>query len=148
MNRVREGRAADVPRLRAVQSAALAEPWPELLAAAPDGPADLLVVEADRPVGYALVLADAAVAYVPEFAVHPDRQGEGHGSRLMTTLCDRLATRGHEVVRLTVRAEDDRARAFYEGHGFERVERLPDHFEGGDGLVLVRRLAPDRRGGG
>ena len=37
-------------------------------------------------------------------------------------------------------ASDERARSFYQGHGFERIERLPDNFESGDGLLLARSL--------
>jgi ribosomal-protein-alanine N-acetyltransferase len=138
MSRIREGTAADLARLRAIQAATLAEPWPELLETAPDGPQELLVIEAGDVVGYALAVADGSVAYVPEFAVHPDWQGEGYGSRLMDGLCDRLARAGFETLRLTVHADDRRARGFYRSHGFEMVECLPDHYADGDGLLLAR----------
>ena len=136
MTTVREGRPADLPRLRAIQSA-LAEPWPELLETATDGPLPLFVLDDGGPVGYALVVGESdGVAYVPEFAVHPDRQGEGYGSELMDWLRDRLAGEYTEL-RLTVAASDERARGFYRSHGFEQVERLEDNFESGDGLLLA-----------
>lgn len=137
--RVRDGTPEDLPRLRAIQ-VALAEPWPELLSVAARSPVGLYLVEDDDPVGYAIVVAAGDVAYVPEFAVHPDRQGEGYGSQLMSSLVDRLANEGYGRLRLTVRAGDERARNFYADHGFERVDRLPDHFEDGDGLLLARPL--------
>lgn len=136
---VRRGRPADLPRLRAIQSAALAEPWPEILAAAGEGPLPLFVAVDERPVGYAVVVAPGGAAYLPELAVAPDRQNEGHGSALLDAACAAVAA-DHDQLRLTVRAVDDRARRFYENRGFERRDRIPGHFESGDGLVLVRSL--------
>ena len=49
---------------------------------------------------------------------------------------DRLT--GHEVLRLTTRADDDRARAFYESAGFDPVRTLPDHYADGDGVPEIR----------
>ncbi len=138
---VREGTPDDLPALRAVQTATLAEPWPELLETAVHGGPTLLVLEAEDPIGYALVVADGErLAYVPELAVHPDHQGEGNGSRLMAELTTRLASEGYDRVRLTVRAADQRARSFYANRQFTAVERLDDHFESGDGLLLERDL--------
>lgn len=142
---VRPARATDGPRLRQIQQDALAEPWPDLLdVALGDGPV-CLVVEAGEAgdgavVGYAVALtADAPVAYVPELAVDPDFQGQGYGSTLLRELLATLRGRGIERVRLTVREGDRRARSFYDEHGFETVDRVPDHFATGDGLVLERK---------
>ena len=142
MPTVRPGRPADGPRLHAIQSAALAEPWPALLDLALEEGPTLRVVATDEPVGYAIALAvDAGPAYVPELAVDPAAQGQGHGSRLLEDLCETLADRGVERVRLTAREVDGRARAFYAERGFAVVERVPDQFESGAGLVLERELA-------
>ncbi|MEF8838697.1 MAG: N-acetyltransferase [Haloarculaceae archaeon] len=141
MSEIRPATADDLHRCRRIQSAALTDPWSGLLTSALEGEAVFLVVVDGEPIGYALALAAPdAPAYVPEFAVAPDRQSEGHGTRLMTGLLEQLATAGHGVIRLTVRADDDRARAFYRAHGFELVERRPDHYENADGLLLERRL--------
>lgn len=141
---VRPGTGADRSRLAAIQTDALAEPWPGLLEiAVGDGPV-LYVVEPedDGPVvGYAVALtADAPLAYVPEVAVDPAWQGRGFGSALLDGLFDALRERGIDRVRLTVRAGDERARAFYADHGFTVVDRVTDHFEAGDGLVVERTL--------
>lgn len=147
MATVRPARTADGPRLREIQRAALAEPWPDLLdAALGDGPL-CLVIEADPAdgdgsravVGYAVALtADAPTAYVPELAVHPAAQGRGHGSALLAELLAELGDLGIDHVRLTVREGDTRARSFYDDRGFDVVDRVPDHFEADDGLVLER----------
>lgn len=144
--RVREGGPGDLSRLREIQAAALAEPWPELLPAALEGPLPVYVVEDGSPVGYAVVVADgASVAYLPELAVDPARQREGHGSRLLDALRDRLTAAGYDELRVTVRAGDRGARAFYADRGFDPVDRLDGHFEGGDGLLLALPV-PDSGG--
>ncbi|ELZ23536.1 Pab N-terminal acetyltransferase [Halosimplex carlsbadense 2-9-1] len=149
---VREGRSADVPPLRAIQAAVLAEPWEELLAVAADGPPILLVAtpagaatgtgDATTPVGYALAVTDGDddAGYLAELAVAPDHQGEGHGSALLDALVDRLRESGVRKLRVTVREVDEDARTFYRERGFERRERLPEHYERGDGFLLERRL--------
>lgn len=137
---VRRATAADERRLRAIQTATLAEPWPDLLSAGVEGVPLVLVLETDEPVGYALVVPGDEAAYVAEFAIAPGRQGRGLGTRLMRALLDRLVGRGFDAVRLTVRRDDDRARGFYETVGFTRLERLPGHYEDADGLLLAREL--------
>lgn len=137
---VREADRTDLPRLRAIQERALAEPWPELLSTALDGPLIVYTVEADTdPVGYAIVVVDGkSVAYVPELAVDPAFHREGHGSRLLTAVCDRLSEAGYDELWVTVRASDEGARAFYADLGFETLDRLPEHYDDGDGLLLGR----------
>jgi len=138
---IREATASDLPALLAIQGAALDEPWPALLRASIDGPPLVLVqdppgMEGEGPIGYALVIRADEAAYVPELAVAPPAQGEGHGSRLLEALLDRLEDEGARRVRLTARAEDQGLHSFYADHGFELRERIPDHYEDGDGVLL------------
>jgi Acetyltransferases len=140
--RVRRGKRADLPHLRRVQATALAEPAPDLLrAAAVDGPPALFVADDGGPVGYAILVA-GEVAYLPELAVTPARQGEGVGTALLRALV--AATREREKdpdrLRVTARAGDGRTRRFYRSRGFEATDRLPDFFESGAGVVMVREL--------
>jgi len=136
---VRPAAPSDREPLREIQRRAIAEPWTALLEAALEGPPPLYVLDDGTPVGYGVVIAgDADVAYVPELAVHPERQGEGLGSQLVSFLLSEFD--GHGELRLTVRTVDERARAFYESHGFEPIERIGGHFEGCDGLLMRRSL--------
>jgi ribosomal-protein-alanine N-acetyltransferase len=141
MTEIRACRPEDLSRLRTIQQQALAEPWPELLETAAHGPPACHVIGDGDPLGYAIVVAEEeGVAYVPELAIHPAEQGQGLGSELLEWLCETLAGTGYTELRLTVQADDERARNFYDHHGFERRERLAGHFESGDGLLLVRPL--------
>ena len=118
---IREARPADRPRLRAIQTVVLAEPWPELLALGVDGPPLCLVYADPDPTGYA-----------------EGYRGEGRGTKLLIALVDRLRERAVSVLRVTVRTVDEDAQSFYEERGFSVESRLPDHYENCDGLSLTR----------
>lgn len=155
---IREGHPADVAALRAIQASALSDPWPELLELAVDGPQPLLVLteptgsddsrrdgsQRDVPIAYALAIEADGVAYLAELAVAPDAQGQGHGGELLAAFVDCARDRGIATCRLTARADDDRVHDFYASHGFEARDRIPDHYEDGDGLVFVRSLVDER----
>jgi len=141
---LRRARQDDFDRLRQIQTTALAEPWPELLETAVGGYPPVYVAVDDRPVGYAIVIpGPETVAYLPELAVAPDRQREGYGSALLEYVCAELAGDGYDQLRLSVLAVDERARQFYDSCGFQRLERLPDEFERGDGILLATDLELD-----
>ncbi|WP_246984209.1 GNAT family N-acetyltransferase [Halorientalis marina] len=156
---IRPARPADRPRLRAIQTVSLAEPWPELLETAVDGAGVVRVVTApdasgttadtavdaasgdtDQPVGYAVALPKDEAAYLAEIAVAPAHRRQGHGSHLLGDLLAGFAAEGFERAWLTVRVDDRGARAFYETHDFRVRALLPHHYEDGDGLELVRPL--------
>ncbi len=64
-----------------------------------------------------------ADAVLSRIYVHPAYWGEGVGSRLFERLMRRLDAEGHTDVWLSVLAENDIGRRFYEKHGFEAYER-------------------------
>jgi len=140
---IREGEPDDWQRLRRIQAATLSDPWPDLLELALGDPSLVLVLDTGDPIAYALVVPDGTVAYLAEFAVAPDHQGQGNGSVLMTALLDRLDSDGIDAVRLTARADDEPVQDFYRGHGFAVVDEVPDHYADADGLVFARELSAD-----
>lgn len=72
--------------------------------------------------------------------VDPDRWGEGVGSRLLDRVAADVAARGGERLRLVVLAGNDRAVAFYEARGFERVDDRYDENLDARGLVYAKEL--------
>lgn len=143
MSRIRPATRSDFERLREIQGRALAEPWPELLETAVGGYPPVYVAVDSGPVGYAITVpGPEGVAYLPELAVDPAHQREGHGSALISSVCEQLRADGYEKLRLSVLADDDAARQFYSDSGFEFVERLPAEFDSGDGILLAKDLGP------
>jgi ribosomal-protein-alanine N-acetyltransferase len=132
MMAIREAVSDDRPALLAIQATSLESGWPELLETAISGPS-LVLVSGSRPVGYALAV-ESTPTYLVELAVTPAHRGAGHGSALLTAVLARS-----DGCRLTMRADDKGVRRFYERHGFRVTERLPGHYVGDDGLVLVNQ---------
>lgn len=87
-------------------------------------------------VGFALALpaeGEPGVYALGRIYVHPDRWGEGVGSRLLERVETEVRERGASRLRLGVMAENTRAVEFYESRGFERVD------DGHDDRLDVRR---------
>lgn len=144
MTRIRPARPEDRTAIETIQSTVLADPTPALVPTALHGPMPgLVAVTADDvPVGYLIAMIGEGQGYVAELAVAPDAQGQGVGSALLSAACRKLRESGADRVRVTARAIDERARTFYENRGFERVDRLADHYvDDVDGIVYERALA-------
>lgn len=142
MVKITQATAVDGDRVREIQQRALPEPWPEILDAALGGFPPLFVAVDGEPVGYAIVMpGPEETAYLIEFAVAPGRQREGYGSALLETVIQEQQAEGYERLALTVRAVDDDAMRFYEQHGFETEERLPEEYSSGAGFLFVRDLS-------
>lgn len=133
--------------LETIQHTALASPWPELLDRAVHGDSAFCLVAtpetdggSETPIGYALAL-DGDLCYLAEIAVHPGYRRAGHGSALLACVVDWTDT---DEIRLTVRADDPTAKAFYVTHDFREIDRLPGHYDDGsstrDGLLLSKPL--------
>ena len=86
------------------------------------------------PIGYLSYQDKADTLFLNQLSLHPDQQGQGHGSEIMARLV-RMARSGRKPIQLSVLTTNPRARAFYERHGFvvvgttaERVRmRSDDH---------------------
>lgn len=111
------------------------------LLAVPGGPADERGTRRSDDDGTAGT-ADPGSVYLAEVVVAPDHRREGHGRGLIEAAAARFA--GYDQLRLTARADDEGALAFYRACGFRVVEELPGHYDEaggtGDGLLLARDL--------
>jgi ribosomal protein S18 acetylase RimI-like enzyme len=87
------------------------------------------------PIGYLSYQDKADTLFLNQLSLHPDQQGQGHGSEIMARLV-RMARSGRKPIQLSVLTTNPRARAFYERHGFivvgttaerVRMRRSDDH---------------------
>ncbi len=100
---------------------------------------------ADSPgevVGMALVTPASSrpgeVAVVQMVFVAPERWGEGIGGKLVEAALAEARVRGFARAQLWRRADDERVRRLYEGHGFKRTgPRGAGEF--GEPIVLYER---------
>lgn len=81
------------------------------------------------------------VGHLYSIVVHPKYRGHGLGNKLLA-VCEREAgRRGCERMVLEVRADNRKARRFYERWGYRVTEYLPAYYqEGADGLRMDKRL--------
>jgi len=107
-------------------------------------PSQSLVVADDNGiVGFALVTPydeEPGVFTLGSIYVHPDRWGEGVGTRLLVRIEDVTRERGGSRLRLGVMAENDRAVGFYESHGYERHDEGYDERLGVEQYTYARDL--------
>ncbi|WP_148415145.1 GNAT family N-acetyltransferase [Haloferax sp. KTX1] len=139
---VRPARAADVPAVESLQRL-VSHPSPDLLDAWPAVGTLLVAVDAaDRPVGYLLGVG----AHLTELAVSPDHRREGRATALVDAFRDASRSDADAAdttdaadapLTLLVHPGNDGARACYEAIGFRLDARVPDAFDGDDGLRLV-----------
>ncbi len=101
-----------------------------------------LVAEHDRKVrGYMVTCIRGEQAELVSVAVDPAARGRGAASALMESTLRRLRRRGIARIGLMVRVTNDKARAFYERYGFEKVRKAPRYYEdGGDGWRMAKNL--------
>jgi len=132
---IREARTGDSPAIQRLQRR-LPEPAPELLDPVSGGKLLVSVAEgngSESVVGYLLWFPGEPV-YAAEMVVHPEYRDQGRGSRLFRALFGRLEN--GTAVDLRVAAANEAAVRLYRRLGFERVDRLPDAYESGDGYRM------------
>ncbi len=75
-------------------------------------------------------------------AVHPDRQGEGRGAKLLHYVEQTLAARGERLllVETSGRPNFERTRAFYRKHGYDEEARIREFYRAGDDKIIFRKV--------
>jgi ribosomal protein S18 acetylase RimI-like enzyme len=79
-----------------------------------------IALKGETPIGYLSYQDKAEVLVLNKLHLHPDHQGQGHGTEIMSRLI-RAAHPRRKPIELSVLATNPRARAFYERHGFVAV---------------------------
>ncbi len=74
-------------------------------------------------------------------AVHPNRQGEGLGGKLLRYVEQMLAERGERLLLVETSGlpNFERTRAFYRKHGYEEEARIREFYRAGDDKIIFRK---------
>ena len=100
-----------------------------------------LVVERGKEIcGYSIAVVRGDRAELVSIAVDPKSRRKGVGRALLASTLRRLSRRGVTRVSLTVRPENEPARALYESYGFVKWRKVPGYYEDGTDGVRMRRL--------
>ncbi len=97
-------------------------------------------------IGYFLMSLAAGEGHVLNVCVAPERQGQGHGRKLLGAILQLARGHGAERVFLEVRPSNVGAIALYFDMGFNEIGRRPRYYPAGDGredaLVMAIELLP------
>jgi ribosomal-protein-alanine N-acetyltransferase len=127
MRRMRE---ADLDRIMEIERRAYPYPWThgifrDCLRA--DYPAWVLD-EDGMTIGYGVLSVAAGEAHLLNVCVDPQRQGRGHGRRLVQALLRIARRHGARRVFLEVRPSNPQAIALYHDEGFNEIGRRPRYY--------------------
>ena len=98
--------------------------------------------EHDRPVAAMTLRLHPRTLRLYSLAVHPEYQGTGLGAALLQHAFRRATDLAVDRISLEVDAGDDRLRDWYQRHGFQPAQRLPDYYAPGHDALRMRRSAP------
>jgi ribosomal-protein-alanine N-acetyltransferase len=102
----------------------------------------VVAVEDGEIVGHAVLMSVGDrpdIADVTRVAVDPSCRRRGVGSQLLASLLATPDSAGLDAVLLEVAAGNAAARALYERHGFEPVDRRAAYYPDGSDAVVMRR---------
>jgi len=139
---------ADVPAVDALEKVLFpADAWPTYMfydeLSQPDTRTYYVAVDAlGTIIGYAGVMCIPPIADVQTIAVVPEREGQGIGTALLTTLLGEARAFGARDVLLEVRADNPRAQRLYRWFGFEQIHIRPRYYrDGADAVIMQLVLA-------
>jgi [ribosomal protein S18]-alanine N-acetyltransferase len=108
-----------------------------------DAKAEFLVareIPTNEVVGFALASRqDPTQGHLLALAVDPARQNQRIGTALLRGVRENLVRQGALCLKLDVRADDVRARQFYQRHGFLPVGVQPKVYADGEDAVVMQR---------
>ena len=140
---IRQAGMADLLAIFRIENISFDEPWPyAAFEHYLDEPAFLVAEEDGAVVGYVVATHvpnhGRPLGHVKDFAVHPERRGQGVGKSLLSHALSVLATRGAANVKLEVRADNEAAIGLYRRFGFEQFRTVQRYYgDGTDAYVML-----------
>ena len=146
---IRQATTADLLAVFRIEKTSFNEPWPyAAFEHYLEEPAFLVADEDGKVVGYVLATVvpnhGRPLGHIKDFAVHPDRRGEGVGTELLSQALATVTARGAQSVKLEVRADNDAAIGLYQSFGFEHFRTVPRYYgDGTDAYVMFCTFASE-----
>jgi ribosomal-protein-alanine N-acetyltransferase len=99
--------------------------------------ATFLVLEQERILGYVIGVKMGCKGIIISLAVHPDHRRQGHGTRLVRAVIERLDA---TVLEIQVRQSNTGAQRFYAALGFQKSHVVPAYYGNGeDAAIMIKR---------
>ena len=136
---------ADVEAVLAVEEAAYSHPWTDVIFrdCLRVGYCCWVALSGGQIIGYGVMSVGAGECHILNLCVHPERQGQGLGRRILRRLLAIARAHGADTALLEVRVSNGRAIALYESEGFGEVGRRRGYYpaEGGSEDAVVMATA-------
>lgn len=97
-----------------------------------------LMLDDNRVIGYAFVWHYAGEVHIGNFAVIPEYQGKGCGSRLLEFILNRF--KDHESCYLEVRSTNIPAIRLYEKYNFRKIFVRPRYYRDGEDAIVMAKM--------
>ena len=139
---IRKMKESDLPQVLAIQNALAFQEWNErqFLAEIHANYALCVVFEQNNRIdGYAVFHLMGPDSELLSIAASPEQQRTGIGSALLNEGLSRLDFASGDRMFLEVREGNEKARRFYEKHGFEAYAKRDKYYSDGENAVLYRK---------
>lgn len=143
--RIREPKPDDAGRLHEIERACFPDPWPlrSFIELCDGSRSDCWVAEVDgEVVGYWIGRRIEEEAELANFAVAPDRQGQGIGRELLRDFIETVGGLRRTTIFLEVRVSNAAALKLYAAEGFKMVGRRKGYYAKPVEDALVMRREP------
>ena len=136
----------DLPAVLAVENRAYSHPWSEgiLRDCLRVGYSCWVCESGDALIGHAVMSIALGEAHLLNLCIHPDRQRQGTGRRLLHRMLRVASERQADTLFLEVRASNMAARALYEDEGFGEIGQRRDYYPADcgreDAIVYAKAL--------
>ena len=124
---IREMKDSDLPQVLAIQKALAFQEWNERQ------------FLAEIHASYALCVVFEQNNRIDGYAASPEQQRTGIGAALLNEGLSRLDFASGDRMFLEVREGNEKARRFYEKHGFEAYAKRKKYYSDGENAVLYRK---------
>ncbi len=91
-------------------------------------------------IGYIGFRLDVEYAEMMNFCVAPSHQGDGYGTKLLSSALEKLLSLGAKITTLEVRMSNIKAQHIYEKLGFKQSHKRKKYYKNEDAIVYIKEV--------